>query len=152
MFSPFSGVDSINCFQCNSMVDLDCPYIQPNQTSSIYYKPCIGDFKGRQPFCRKIEQKSKSRWNNSIILNWLHGASRAIHHIKEYFALKVHIKYAGLIDNFRTTYFTISRRSIPYFNYTYLLKLEKKTFLFIKLNFSLLRKSKCTYKSHRPLI
>ncbi|XP_018914325.2 uncharacterized protein [Bemisia tabaci] len=57
LLSSLQGVDSINCFQCNSMVDLDCPYIQPNQTSSIYYKPCIGDFKGRQPFCRKIEQK-----------------------------------------------------------------------------------------------
>ncbi|CAB0015990.1 unnamed protein product [Nesidiocoris tenuis] len=55
--------EGIWCFQCNSQHDPSCAHLQPNDTTSPFYRQCRDDdqsekHKGpKEFFCRKIVQK-----------------------------------------------------------------------------------------------
>ncbi|XP_054269244.1 uncharacterized protein LOC128990729 [Macrosteles quadrilineatus] len=69
--NPFlPGVSSLWCFQCNSLLDKDCAYIKPNDTSSYHYKPCLDTekYQGEEPFCRKLVQRIKVRDNMEVVI------------------------------------------------------------------------------------
>ena len=47
-------VNSIKCFQCNSVRDLGCEEIKDNSTDNVYYKDCLTPpgHKASELFCR----------------------------------------------------------------------------------------------------
>jgi len=55
------SVFAINCYQCNSHIDPECEDLHkhPPHNVSHFYKPCEGDYHGREPFCRTITYQIK---------------------------------------------------------------------------------------------
>lgn len=56
----FFSVNSIKCYQCNSVSDPGCDKIEtlPKQAIAHFFKDCVGDFDGEEPFCRKQDTRS----------------------------------------------------------------------------------------------
>lgn len=57
LYFPFQAY-AIKCYQCTSVNDTRCDNIgiKNNNASMEFLRECDGDYKGKQPFCRKTTQ------------------------------------------------------------------------------------------------